>query len=249
MYVRCNYVRKEPVLFVTIVKLIFLFPISFVLSSMAFISTAFDRKGDFFRWCPWTWSKCILWTFGIKVTVEGLEYIDLKKPYIFVSNHASMADIPTVLVALNGKVNFVFKKELTAVPIWGWALRYGPFIMIDRSNPRDALASIERAVQTIRRGHSVILFPEGTRTRNGKLQPFKRGAFSLAAKSGVPVVPMIINNTFGILPKGSLHVRSANISVILEKPIFTEGIKGKDDELDLIEKVHTAMEKHYIDQS
>jgi len=236
------------VLLLTIGKLIFLFPISLVLSSLAFVSIPFDRKGDFFRWCPWMWSKCILWTFGIKVKVNGLENIDLSRPYIFVSNHASMADIPTVMIALKGKVNIVFKKELTWVPIWGWALRYGHFIMIDRSNPRDAMASIERAVKTIRSGQSVILFPEGTRTNDGKLQPFKRGAFTLAAKSGVPVVPMIINNTFGIMPKGSLNVNRADISVILEKPIPTDGLKSKADELDLMDKVHKAIEKHYINQ-
>jgi 1-acyl-sn-glycerol-3-phosphate acyltransferase len=237
------------VLFLTIVKLIFLFPISFVLSILAFGSIPFDRKGDFFRWCPWLWSKCILWTFGIKINVKGLENIDFTKPYIFVSNHASMADIPTVMVALKGKVNIVFKKELTWVPIWGWALRFGPFIMIDRSNPRDAMASIERAVQTIRSGQSVILFPEGTRTNNGKLQPFKRGAFTLAAKSGVPVVPMTINNTYGIMPKGTFSVKKADISVILEKPILTVGLESKTDELELIDQVHKAIEKHYIDQA
>ena len=236
-------------LFLTIVKLIFLFPISFVLSILEFGSIPFDRKGDFFRWCPWLWSKCILWTFGIKINVKGLENIDFTKPYIFVSNHASMADIPTVMVALKGKVNIVFKKELTWVPIWGWALRFGPFIMIDRSNPRDAMASIERAVQTIRSGQSVILFPEGTRTNNGKLQPFKRGAFTLAAKSGVPVVPMTINNTYGIMPKGTFSVKKADISVILEKPILTVGLESKTDELELIDQVHKAIEKHYIDQA
>jgi len=237
------------VLFLTIAKLIFLFPISLLLSLLAFGSIPFDRKGDFFRRCPWTWSKCILWTFGIKVHVKGLENIDLNQPYIFVSNHASMADIPTVLVALNGKVNIIFKKELTWVPIWGWALRYGHFIMIDRSNPRDAMASIERAVKTIRSGQSVILFLEGTRTRDGKLQPFKRGAFTLAAKSGVPVVPMTINNTFGIMPKGSFIVKQADISVVLEKPILTNELKSKTDELELMDKVHKAIEKHYVDQS
>jgi 1-acyl-sn-glycerol-3-phosphate acyltransferase len=236
-------------LLLTIAKLIFLFPISFVLSLLAFGSVPFDRKGNFFRWCPWTWSKCILWTFGIKVNVNGLEHINFNQPYIFVSNHASMADIPTVLVALKGKVNIVFKKELTWVPIWGWALRYGPFIMIDRSNPRDALASIERAVNTIRSGQSVILFPEGTRTSNGKLQPFKRGAFTLAAKSGVPVVPMTINHTFGIMPKGSFIVKQADISVVLEKPIPTDGLENKTDELELMDQVQRAIEKNYVDQS
>ncbi len=236
-------------MFLTIAKLIILFPISLVLSLLALVCIPFDRKGDFFRWCPWMWSKCILWTFGIKVNVKGIENIDSNQPYIFVSNHASMADIPTVMVALNGKVNIVFKKELTWVPIWGWALRYGHFIMIDRSNPRDALASIERAVQTIRGGQSVILFPEGTRTRNGRLQPFKRGAFTLAAKSGVPVVPMTINNTFGIMPKGSFNVKRADISVLLEKPISTDKLENKADELELMDQVHKAIEKNYIDQS
>jgi 1-acyl-sn-glycerol-3-phosphate acyltransferase len=121
--------------------------------------------------------------------------------------------------------------------------------MIDRSNPRDALVSIERAAQTIRSGQSVILFLEGTRTRDGKLQPFKRGAFTLAAKSGVPVVPMTINNTFGIMPKGSFIVKQADISVVLEKPILTNELKSKTDELELMDKVHKAIEKHYVDQS
>jgi 1-acyl-sn-glycerol-3-phosphate acyltransferase len=121
--------------------------------------------------------------------------------------------------------------------------------MIDRLNPRDAMASIERAVNTIRNGQSVILFPEGTRTSDGKLQPFKRGAFTLAAKSGVPVVPMTINHTFGIMPKGSLIVKQADISVVLEKPILIDELENKTDELVLMNQVHRAIEKHYIDQS
>jgi 1-acyl-sn-glycerol-3-phosphate acyltransferase len=159
-----------------------------------------------------------------------------------------MFDIPTVVVALRGNVNIVFKKELTRIPIWGWALKYGHFIMIDRSNARDAIESIERAAQSIRNGSSVILFPEGTRTTDGKLQTFKRGAFSLAVKAGVPVVPIIVNGTFKILPKGSLNVRPANISVVLEKPISTEGLDGKSSELKLMEQVHKAIEKNYINQ-
>jgi 1-acyl-sn-glycerol-3-phosphate acyltransferase len=159
-----------------------------------------------------------------------------------------MFDIPAVVVALDGNVNIVFKKELTRVPIWGWALRYGHFIMIDRSNARDALESIERASNSIRNGSSVILFPEGTRTLDGKLQAFKRGAFSVAVKAGVPVVPLIINGTFNILPKGSLNVRPANIFVVLEKPISTEGLNGKSSELQLMEQVHKVIEKNYIDQ-
>jgi 1-acyl-sn-glycerol-3-phosphate acyltransferase len=182
------------------------------------------------------------------VHVEGGENIDKEKPYIFVSNHASMADIPAVMVALNGNVNIVFKKELTYIPIWGWALRYGPFIMIDRSNPRSAIQSIERAVRSIRNGSSVIFFPEGTRTRDGKLQPFKRGAFSLAVKAGAPIIPMTINNTFKILPKGTLKVSPTDISVVLDKPVSTYGLTDKNDELKIMKTVHNLIQKNYIEQ-
>jgi 1-acyl-sn-glycerol-3-phosphate acyltransferase len=233
---------------ITIIKVIILFPITLALSVWALMTVPFDRTGKYFRFSPWFWSKSILWIFGIKLQVKGCENIDPAKPYVFVSNHASMFDIPTVVMALNGNVNIVFKKELTRVPIWGWALRYGHFIMIDRSNARDAMDSIERASKSIRSGNSVILFPEGTRTSDGKLQPFKRGAFSLAVKAGVPVVPLIINGTFNILPKGSFKVRPANISVVLEKPIPTEGLNGKNSELHLMEQAHKAIEKKYIDQ-
>jgi 1-acyl-sn-glycerol-3-phosphate acyltransferase len=236
-------------LILTIIKIAILFPITLVLSVWALMTVPFDRTGKYFRFSPWFWSKCIFWIFGIKVAINGYENIDPKKSYVFVSNHASMFDIPAVVLALNGNVNIVFKKELTRVPIWGWALRYGHFIMIDRSNARDAMESIERASKSIRNGSSVILFPEGTRTMDGKLQAFKRGAFSLAAKAGVPVVPLIINGTFNILPKGSLNVKPANISVVLEKPITTDGLNGKISELQLMEQVHKAIEKNYIDQA
>jgi 1-acyl-sn-glycerol-3-phosphate acyltransferase len=240
---------EEPDVFITLMKLIFLFPVTFVLSVWALLTIPFDKSGKYFRLSPWLWSKCIFWVFRIKLSIKGYENIDPRQPYVFVSNHASMFDIPAVIAALNGNVNIVFKKELTLVPVWGWALRYGHFIMIDRTSPRDAIESIERAAQSVRRGHSVILFPEGTRTADGKLQPFKRGAFSLAAKAGVPIVPMTINNTFGIMPKGSLNIKPTDISVVFEKPIVPGGLEGKAGELELMDQVHQAIENNYIDQS
>lgn len=229
-------------------KLLFLIPVTLFFSVWALITIPFDKTGKYFRLSPWLWSKVIFWTFGMKVSVKGYERTDAARPYVFVSNHASMFDIPTVVVALKGNVNIVFKKELIYVPVWGWALRFGHFIMIDRSNPRKAMASIERAAESIRKGSSVILFPEGTRTTDGKLQPFKRGAFSLAAKAGVPVVPLTINGTFTIMPKGTLKVIPANISVIIGEPIPAANSEGKDAELKLMEQAHRAIEKDYINQ-
>ncbi len=229
-------------------KLIFLVPVTLFFSIWALITIPFDKSGRYFRMSPLLWSRVIFWMFGMKVSVLGYENLDSSKPYVFVSNHASMFDIPTVFVAIKGNVNIVFKEELTYVPIWGWALRFGQFIMIDRSNPRKALASIERAAKSIRIGNSVILFPEGTRTLDGKLQAFKRGAFSLAVKAGVPVVPITINGTFGIMPKGSFNVVSSNISVVIDKPIRVLNIDGKDGELKLMEQARRAIENNYINQ-
>jgi 1-acyl-sn-glycerol-3-phosphate acyltransferase len=240
---------KECDVLVSLLKLILQAPVTLFFSVWALLTIPFDRTGRYFRMSPWWWSKFIFWFFRMKLSVSGFEYLDPQKPYVFVSNHASMFDIPTVIRALKGNVNIVFKKSLTYVPIWGWALRYGHFIMIDRSNSREAMASIDRAAVSIRNGSSVILFPEGTRTMDGKLQPFKRGAFSLAVKAGVPIVPLIINGTFKIMPKGSLEIKSANISVIVEQPISTEGISGRDGEMKLMEQVHRLIEKKYIDQS
>jgi 1-acyl-sn-glycerol-3-phosphate acyltransferase len=208
----------------------------------------FDKKGNAFRLSPWFWGRSLLWIFGIKIKVQGYEHLDRNQHYIFVSNHASMFDIPSVIVALQGNVNIIFKKELTRVPIWGWALKYGHFIMIDRSNPRDAMASIERAAESIRQGSSVILFAEGTRTSDGKLQPFKRGAFSLAMKALVPVVPITLNGTFKIMPKGAFIIRPAEISVIIDAPIDTAAMIGKSGEMELMEKVHQSIENNYVEQ-
>ncbi len=233
---------------ITIIKILVLLPITVALSVFALVVIPFDRSGRIFRLSPWLWSKSILSIFGIRLSVEGFERLDAARSYVFVSNHASMFDIPTVVVALKGRVNIVFKKELTRVPIWGWALRYGHFIMIDRSNAREALQSIERAAESIRKGNSVILFPEGTRTKDGKLQPFKRGAFALAVKSGVPVVPLTINGTFKIMPKGSLNIKPADISVVINDPLTIDGLDGKTGELQLMDRVHAAIEKNYVNQ-
>lgn len=232
----------------TVFKILFLIPVTIILSLIALLSIPVERSGKLFRWTAVTWSKIILKTFGVRLHVKGLENIDLSKHYIYVSNHASMFDIPAVLAGIPNDINLVFKKELARVPIWGWALRYGHFIMIDRRNPRDAVESLERAARTIQSGKSILLFAEGTRTKDGKLQPFKRGAFTLAVKSGFPVVPVVLNNTFTILPKGSLNIKPRDIELVIEKPIPTENLSQKSGEQELMAMVRQAIEKHYKEQ-
>jgi 1-acyl-sn-glycerol-3-phosphate acyltransferase len=167
---------------------------------------------------------------------------------VYVSNHASLFDIPAVIAGIPDQIRLVYKKELEKLPIFGWGLKWGSYIGIDRGSRLDAMKSIEEAAQKISRGASVLLYAEGTRTLDGKLQPFKRGAFNIAVKSGVAVVPLTINGTFTILPKRSISVNPGVVELVLERPILVNPAGGKEEELRLTEQVHEAIARHYHEQ-
>jgi 1-acyl-sn-glycerol-3-phosphate acyltransferase len=215
-------------------------------SIIALLSAPIDRTGRTFHAMARLWSSMILWMFGIRVHTKGFEQLDASKRYIYVSNHASAFDIPAVIVGIPDDIRFILKKELTLVPIWGWALKYGHYITIDRGNARDAMKSLDEAAERMRQGASVILFGEGTRTRDGNLQSLKRGAFSLAVKAGMPVVPVTINNTFKILPRGSLRVNPADIEIVFDEPISIEGFDGREGEERLLKQVQAAIARNYV---
>jgi 1-acyl-sn-glycerol-3-phosphate acyltransferase len=220
-----------------------------IISIVGLCIAPFDRRGSWYHRAARLWSRCTLWLFGVNVATKGLEYLDRSQRYVYVSNHASMFDIPAIFVAIPDDIRIVLKKELTRVPLWGWALKAGPYIAIDRFNPKDAMGGIEQAVEALRRGASVLVFAEGTRSLDGKLQPFKRGAFAVAARSGVPIVPVTVNNSFKIMPKGSLKIQPANILVVVDRPIESAGVMGKDDEVRLMQQVHAVLEKNFIGSS
>ena len=206
------------------------------------------RKNDrIFHSLARGWAYSTLWICGVKVRVRGLEKVDLRQNYVYVSNHASMFDIPAILAAIPDQIRIVYKKELHWVPIFGWGLKYGSYIGIDRSRGADAMKSLEGAVEKIKNGASVLLYAEGTRTLDGKLQTFKRGAFNLAVRAGVPVVPLTVNGSFKLLPKRSIVVQPGEVELVLESPIEVKGT-GKDEEMRLMDNVRAAMQKHYVDQ-
>ncbi len=233
----------------TFLKLLIVIPLTAVCSLSAIVAAFIDRSGGWFHAIGRFWSRVLLRLFGITVAAYGYEKLDHGKRYIYVSNHASMFDIPAVMVGIPDQFRIVLKKELTRIPLFGWAMSLGPYIVIDRFHAKDAIKSLDEAAERIRNGASVLLFAEGTRTTDGKLQPFKRGAFTLAVKSGVPVVPVTINNTFRILPKGSKRVRPTHIEVILDEPIETKSLEGREGEKQLMDLVHRAIAKNYKDQS
>ena len=193
------------------------------------------------------WAHTTLRISGVRVRVKGLEVVDFTRNYVYVSNHASMFDIPAILSAIPDQIRIVYKKELHWIPIFGWGLKFGSYIAIDRSRGADAMKSLEEAIGKIQDGASVLLYAEGTRTQDGKLQPFKRGAFNLAVKAGAPVVPLTVNGSFGILRKSSCIIRPGIVELALESPIPVQG-SGKEEEMRVMELVHEAIRKNYVDQ-
>ncbi|NOQ66146.1 MAG: 1-acylglycerol-3-phosphate O-acyltransferase [Desulfobacterales bacterium] len=174
------------------------------------------------------WARSICSVGGVSVSVTGTKNLDSGKPYIFAANHQSQFDILALQGFLGMDFRWLAKKELFQVPIWGPAMRRAGYIPVDRSHGRQALKSIGEAAQKISAGTSVIIFPEGTRTRDGKMQDFKSGAMVLAIKSGVDIVPVAIKGTYEILPKGKLLMNPGNVLIRIGNPIATKNYTSKD---------------------
>jgi 1-acyl-sn-glycerol-3-phosphate acyltransferase len=233
----------------SVFRALFILLVTLAASIAELCAIPFERNGWMFHLVSRIHSYLTLKTCGVKLEVKGLENIDPKVTYIFVSNHASLLDIPSVIRGLPMRVRMVYKKELHKVPLFGWGLKFSKvYIGIERGSGPDARRSIERAAERIRNGDSVLLFAEGTRTRDGKLQPFKRGAFHLAALAGVPVVPLTINGSYKVLPRGSWKITPGTITLVLEQPIKPPEADGRDSEMQFKDRIQEIIRKHYIDQ-
>ena len=219
-----------------------------VMAVVAIVALAFDRTGKKYHWVSRLWSRVALRGCGVRVRVRGTEHLERGRSYIYVCNHASMVDIPVVAAGIPDDIRIVYKRELEKIPLFGWGLRWSNYIGIDRGRSAEARRSLDDAVAKIRNGASVLMFGEGTRTSDGKLQPFKRGAFHLAVRSGVSVVPLTINGSFSIVPKHSLRIQPGTVDLVLSPPITVEGLEGKDAELKLMEKVRAAIAAEYHNQ-
>lgn len=166
----------------------------------------------------WTW--LIVRFSGITLTVEGLQRLDPRRQYLFVVNHQSNFDIPVLVQALaQFQLRWIAKRELLRIPFFGWAMRAAKHIPVDRADSSDALKSLQTAQQRIAAGISVVVFPEGTRSRDGKLLPFKRGGFLLALKTKTPIVPVTINGTGKLLGRGQWRVEAGTVTVTISEPI------------------------------
>ncbi|MBN1661978.1 MAG: 1-acyl-sn-glycerol-3-phosphate acyltransferase [Deltaproteobacteria bacterium] len=190
------------------------------------------------------WAKTMLFFSATTVEVVGEENILTDRPQIFMANHQSDFDIFIVLAYVPCQFRWIAKKELFRVPVFGPAMRRAGYIEIDRQHHEKALKSLDEAAEKIREGKSVMTFPEGTRSKDKTIKPFKQGVFHLAVKSGVPITPISIIGSGDIMPKRSLKIHPGAITMVIDKPISVDGYTIETRNL-LIEKVRDVIVKNY----
>jgi 1-acyl-sn-glycerol-3-phosphate acyltransferase len=190
------------------------------------------------------WSWLIMKTILSPVEVTGLEKIDTSKPHVYAVTHASALDIPVLYVYLPFQFRILFKKELLSYPIVGWHLRRSGQVCIDQQKPARSIAHIRSAVKSLQGGLPLVIFPEGGRTPNGEIKPFMPGAFYLAIKAQVDIVPVALVGTYELLPMNTYHIKSRPLEMRLGEPISTQGYSLREMEA-LSAQVHQAMEDLY----
>ncbi|ADO71557.1 lysophospholipid acyltransferase family protein [Stigmatella aurantiaca] len=211
--------RKLFCMFVAAFWTAFLFPFA--------VLASFIRGGD--SWVTrHLWSPVLVWAGGGQMVVHGLENVDPKRPTIYVSNHQSTLDIPVLFMAVPVNFRYVAKSQLAWVPFIGWYLWLAGHIFVNRSNRSDAIESLRAAARKIRGGTNIFLYPEGTRSPDGRILPFKKGPFALALEARVPICPVTVEGTARIMPKNSWNITPGPVHVKIGKPIDTTGFADND---------------------
>lgn len=213
---------------------------------VALIAGALDRKrtGNGVHGVARLWARILMACSFVKFKIEGQENIEAGRHYIFASNHTSMFDIFTLLAFLPAQFRFLSKESLFKLPLFGWVMRRAQYIPIDRANARDGIRSLEEAAKRVRDGASVIIYPEGTRSRDGQIHEFKRGGFLLAVKTGLPIIPVSVSGGQRIMPPGTSRVYPGKLKIVFGRPI---PIKGEDraEQARLMKEVREAIIANY----
>lgn len=179
---------------------------------------------------------------GLRLDVSGLDHVDLERSYLFMPNHISFLDGPMVFMLIPQPVRVILKKEVFRIPVVGSGMRFVGFVPVDRKGAKGGKVAIERAARLMKeKGFSFLIFPEGTRSRDGRLQRFRRGGFFLALESGAPIVPISIKGTFEMMPKGSFFIRKGRIRVTFHPAVPVEGYQAENLS-ELIDRVRSIIQ-------
>ena len=211
---------------------------------IAIITSFFTRTGDPVHIVARIWARSILFVSRTKVTVNGLANIDPTQSYVYMSNHQSNFDIPVLLAYLPVQFRWLAKAELFKIPIFGRAMRGAGYVKIDRFNQEAAFESLNEAAEKMKNGVSVMIFPEGTRSRDGKIKSFKKGGFVMAVDAGVPIVPVVLKGTWTLMDKSSLKINTGEVSLNLKAPIATTDYTRENKD-DLVKSVRAVIREGF----
>ena len=216
------------------------------LGTLSVGASRFDRTGKFAHACARFWAWLILATTGVQVSVSGLGRVKKELAYVFVSNHESIYDIPIIFASLPFQLRIVAKASLGSFPFLGWHLRRAGHLLVDRT--KSGASTLKQVADLVRRSSSLIVFPEGTRSTDGNLLPFKRGIFLVAIDSGLPVVPLSVTGSRHVMRKGRLMTCPAEVGLVVHDPIPT-GNLSHEDAPQLAAQVRAVVESATLAQS
>lgn len=198
-----------------------------VMATISLLVHPFDKSGEMQHWCARWWCRLIAWSIFANIHVHGKEHLSADRAYVYMANHSSLIDTPALFAYLPYQFKIMAKKHLFYFPFMGWHLWTAGNFPIDQSDARKTAKSLKGVIEGVRAGKSLAVFPEGTRSPDGRLQEFKQGAFKIALRAGAPIVPVTIIGSSRLLPKGSLAPRPGRVDVVIGEPIETKEYSEK----------------------
>lgn len=227
-------------MFRTLYLFVVTFAATLVVAPLVTLVSLFDSSSPRIDRLIRVWARIIVRAAGLQLRVSGADEIHPDRRYILVANHSSYLDIPVMLAAIPQPIRFLAKASLFTIPIFGWGLKAAGFVPVDRKNRSKAVASFDLATSRIERGNSLVIFAEEGRSREREMMPFQRGAFLLAIKSRLPIVPVGLVGTYDALPPGRFTLQPGEVEVKLAPPIEVEGmsVRAKDE---LIERTRNRI--------
>jgi len=214
----------------TLIVVVIVIGYVFLVGSVCALIALFQKKPDLLYAASRLIIRLGMKLAGVQIKVTGREHIKPGQNYIFLANHQSYCDPPALALAIPLDVRLILKKELRKLPLLGFILQLGGFVFVDRKDRKQAIEAMKQAVRQLNNNESFLIYPEGTRTRTGKMGPFKKGPFVLAIESGVPIIPISVSGSYTVMPPHQFKINPGRISICFHPPINALGLSLGDRE-------------------